>query len=94
MSEPPANSVVINYTDSNGLNKTDLQNWTATLVGAERGVATMLDTDEQMIIDVTLPTNTLAGYDSFTLQIVPPQGAAITIARTLPGAIGKVNDLH
>jgi archaellin len=94
MTEPPNNSVVINYTDSNGMNETDLQDWTATLVGAERGVATMLDTDEQMIIDVTLPENELAGYDSFTLQIVPPQGAAITISRTLPGAIGDVNDLH
>jgi flagellin FlaB len=94
MTEPPANAVVINYTDSNGVNSTNLQNWTATLVGAERGVATMLDADEQMVIAVTLPTNTLAGYDSFTLQVIPPQGAAITINRTLPGSIGKVMDLH
>ena len=94
MTVPPDNSVVINYTDSNGLNVTDVQDWTATLVGTERGVATMLDADEKMIIDVTLPTNTLAGYSSFTLQVIPPKGAAITITRTLLGAIADVMDLH
>ncbi len=88
------NSVVINYTDSNGMNETNLD-WTATLVGAERGEATMLDASEQMLLEVTLPAlNTLAGYDSFTLQIIPPKGAAITLERTLPGAIATVMDLH
>jgi flagellin FlaB len=95
MSEPPANGVIINYTDSTGMNETDLQDWTADLVGAERGVATMLDANEQMIITVTLPTsNALAGYDSFTIQVIPPKGAAITITRTLPGSIDDVMDLH
>jgi archaellin len=65
----------------------DVQDWTATLVGAERGVATMLDASEQMLIDITLPANTLVGYDEFTIQIIPPKGAAITIQRTLPGAL-------
>jgi flagellin FlaB len=88
------NSLVINYTDSNGMNETNID-WTAALVGAERGVATMLDASEQMVLSVTLPTtNTLAGYDVFTLQIIPPKGAAITIERTLPGAIATTMDLH
>jgi len=91
---PPDNSVVINYVDSTGLTAQDIQDWTATLVGAERGVATMLDASEQMLIDITLPANTLAGYDEFTIQIIPPKGAAITIQRTLPGAISDVMDLH
>jgi flagellin FlaB len=91
---PANNSVVINYVDSTGLTAQDIQTWTATLVGAERGVATMLDASEQMLIDVTLPANTLAGYDEFTIQIIPPKGAAITIQRTLPGAIADVMDLH
>ena len=95
MTVPPDNGVVINYTDSDGMNVTDVQDWTATLVGAERGVATMLDATEQMKMEVTLPAaNHLAGYDSFTLQVIPPKGAAITIARTLPGAIQSVMDLH
>jgi len=92
---PPNNSVVINYVDSNGLTTQDIQTWTATLVGAERGTATMLDASEQMLIEVTLdPLNALAGYDEFTIQIIPPKGAAITIQRTLPGAIASVMDLH
>jgi archaeal flagellin FlaB len=104
MTAPPNNSVVINYTDSTGLNvsniggKVDLAasgTWSAALVGAERGVADMLDADEQMVVTVTLPTdNKLAGYSSFTLQVIPPKGAAITITRTLPGAIAKTMDLH
>jgi flagellin FlaB len=88
------NSVVINYTDSDGMNESNLD-WTATLVGAERGEATMLEANEQMLVTVTLPpANTLAGYSSFTLQIIPPKGAAITIERTLPGAIAAAMDLH
>jgi len=51
-----------------------------------------------MVIDVTLPTtlptNTLAAYSTFTIQVIPPKGAAITITRTLPGAISDVMDLH
>jgi archaeal flagellin FlaB len=94
MTIPPNNGVVINYTDSDGMNVQDVQTWTATLVGAERGVATMLEANESMTIEVTLPVNTLAGYGNFTLQVIPPKGAAITITRTLPGAIAPVMDLH
>ena len=94
MTPPGNNSVVINYTDSTGLNSTDVQTWTATLVGKERGVAGMLDADEQMVIDVTLPTNTLAAYSTFTIQVIPPKGAAITVARTVPGVVAAVMDLH
>ena len=100
MTAPPNNGVVINYTDSTGANvpniggATGTGNWAAALEGKERGVATMLDADDQMKITVTLPTNTLAGYGSFTIQVIPPKGAAITITRTLPGAIQTVMDLH
>ena len=91
---PYANSVVINYTDSTGAHTEDVKTWTATVKGHERGVATMLEANEQMLIDVTLPSNTLTGYGSFTLQVIPPKGAAITITRSLPGAISNVMDLH
>jgi archaellin len=98
-----ANSVVINYTDSNGMNVSDVGSgtaaasgtWTAAVQGQERGVVTMLEANEQMIVTVTLPTdNSLAGYNTFTIQVIPPKGAAITITRTLPGAIDHVMDLH
>jgi len=91
---PYANSVVINYTDSTGLAVNDVKTWTATIKGQERGVATMLEANEQMLVDVTVPTNTLAAYGTFTLQVIPPKGAAITISRTLPGSLTGIMDLH
>jgi archaellin len=33
-------------------------------------------------------------YAQFTIQIVPPTGAAITITRSLPGSLSPVMDLH
>ena len=92
--DPYANSVVINYTDSPGLAVNDVKTWTATIKGQERGVATMLEANEQMLVDVTVPTNTLAAYGTFTLQVIPPKGAAITISRTLPGSLTGIMDLH
>ena len=103
MTAPTNNSVVLNYTDSTGMNVSDMGSgttaasgtWSAAIQGKERGVATMLEANEQMLVTVTLPTsNTLAGYSTFTIQVIPPKGAAITITRTLPGSISGVMDLH
>ena len=103
MTAPTANSVILNYTDSTGMNVSDMGSgsaaasgtWSAAIQGKERGVATMLEANEQMLVTVTLPTsNTLAGYSTFTIQVIPPKGAAITITRTLPGSIAGVMDLH
>jgi archaellin len=33
-------------------------------------------------------------YDTFTLQVLPPNGSALTIQRTLPGAIYNVMTLN
>jgi archaeal flagellin FlaB len=79
------NTLVINYTDSNGVQATNVD-WTATQVGGGND-DTNLDPNEQMLITVTLPTNTLAVYDSFTLQLIPAKGAAITLQRSLPTMI-------
>jgi flagellin FlaB len=37
---------------------------------------------------------TLVAYDTFTLELIPATGAAVTIERTLPGQITPVLDLH
>jgi flagellin FlaB len=87
------NNVVINYNDHD----VSVQNvdWTKELLGQERGGADMLDPDEAMLITVDVPdTATLEAYSSFTLQIIPTKGAAITLSRTLPASILAVNDLH
>jgi archaeal flagellin FlaB len=81
MNVAPDNTLVINYTDSTGLKDEDLV-WTATPVGAADADA-MLEPNEQMQISVTLPVNTMAVYDSFTLQIIPAKGSAITLERSL-----------
>jgi archaeal flagellin FlaB len=86
MAVAPDNTLVINYTDSDGLTGSDLV-WTATPVGAA-DADTLLEPNEQMQIEVTLDAaNDLGVYDSFTLQIIPAKGAAITLERTLPTMI-------
>jgi archaeal flagellin FlaB len=82
MTAAPANTLVINYTDSTGLTASDLV-WTADPVGGA-DADELLDPNEQMQIAVTLPVNTMVVYDSFTLQIIPAKGAAITLERSLP----------
>jgi archaeal flagellin FlaB len=84
------NTLVINYTDSNGATGTNLS-WTATQVGGGND-DTNLDPNEQMRVIVDLssvitPAQTLGVYDSFTLQIIPSKGAAITLQRSLPTMI-------
>jgi len=87
------NNVVINYSDASGL-YTDIT-WAKQLLGVERGGPDMLDPDEAMLITVDVPALvTLGAYDTFTLQIIPTKGAAITLKRTLPASILPINDLH
>jgi flagellin FlaB len=64
----------------------------------ERGTPNLLEADEQMVITVDIASvATLSApqrYDSFTLQIIPPNGATITIQRTLTGGMGAVFSLN
>ena len=50
----------------------------------------------QINITVSLitPPTMIEAYDSFTLEIIPQTGAAVTIQRTMPGEIDPVMDLH
>ncbi len=87
------NSVVINYSDGAVFEQN--VTWTKTLLGTERGGDDMLDPDEAFLITVDVPgTATLQAYDTFTLQIIPTKGAAITMRRSLPASILAINDLH
>jgi archaeal flagellin FlaB len=91
------NTMIINYTDSNGSSGTNVS-WTATQVGGGNDDSN-LDANEQMQIVVDLstviaPAQTLGVYDSFTLQIIPAKGAAITLQRTLPSMGGGTIDLN
>ena len=88
------NTTVISYTDSTGTYN-DVA-WTATPLGVDtEDTSGMLKPNEQMTIDVTLPKGASLGtYGTFTIQIVPATGAAITIERTLPGLLGASVDLN
>jgi archaeal flagellin FlaB len=87
MTAPTDNTFVINYSDSLGVTAQDLV-WTKTSLGAHAAdTDDMLGPNEQMHLIVTLPANTLGVYDSFTLQMIPAKGAAITVSRSLPGIL-------
>jgi flagellin FlaB len=89
---------------------TDLAAWESRVPGAthqwfyslssgstERGSASMLEGDEQMVIyvDITESTATApAAYDQFTVQVVPPAGATLTVQKTLPGGLTSVFSLN
>ena len=93
MTVPPDNVTVINYSDK--LVHDEDITWTKAVLGTERGDVDMLEADEQMQVTVTIPdTATLEAYGTFSLQIVPPKGATITIKRTLPGALSAITDLN
>ncbi|MDD5288581.1 MAG: flagellin [Dehalococcoidales bacterium] len=89
------NAVVINYWDDT----THAEGVSFTMALAtgstERGSASMLEGDEQFTITVTIPeAATIAAYDTFNLQVVPPTGAALTVKRTMPGVLDKVMNLN
>jgi archaeal flagellin FlaB len=95
-------SIVINYWDA-ALALTTLAqagltpDYTVTISdgSVERGAADILEGDEQFLVVVTLPAAAVvAAYDTFTLQIIPPSGATLTIQRTLPGGMTDVMNLN
>ena len=91
---PPPNAVtVIRYMDStiNTSNTT----WAASLLSTERGATDILEADEVMEVTLEVPTGTVLGpYDTFTIQVLPPTGAALTLQRTLGGSLKETNNLN
>ncbi len=89
------NSVVINYFD-NEVHSEDVT-WTSTISSGstERGAPNLLEADEQHVVTVTIP-DAAAGdaYDKFTVEIIPPTGATLSIERKIPGAIQTVMNLR
>jgi flagellin FlaB len=95
-------AVSINFWDDT-VNSSDVT-WTYALSAqsTERGSANLLEGDELIVVTVTIPDGTggdgvnaaVGIYDTFTLQILPPNGSALTIERTLPGAIYSVMTLN
>jgi archaellin len=61
---------------------------------SERGTANTLEGDEihQVVVDLS-GFDTIATYDWFAVEIVPPAGATIFVKRTMPGQLSAKMDL-
>jgi archaeal flagellin FlaB len=99
-------AIVVNYYDSS--NQTNIERdtwaswtgtsgkWTSQIAPGctERGSADTLENDELHVIRVDVPVGyTTSEYESFTVEVLPPSGAALTIKRTLPGQLDPKMDL-
>ena len=89
-----SSEVVFNYWDAD--NHTEGITATSFAISSgstERGNASFIEQDEQFILTLPL-ANTPATYETFTVQIVPPTGATLTIGRTVPGKVVPVTSLQ
>jgi len=87
-------AIVVNYFDDEVHSENVTATWTIHSSSTERGTSTFLEGDEMFTGLVTIPaTATLDTYKPFTIQVIPPTGATLTIRRTTPGQIVPVIDL-
>ena len=87
-------AIVVNYFDDDVHSENVTANWTIHGSSTERGSSIFLENDEVFSANITIPaTATLDTYHSFTIQVIPPTGATLTIARTTPGNLAPVVDL-
>lgn len=90
-------AVIINWYDKNYEVQLASSDWTSAITSGstERGSTNMLEMDEVHEILVTVPsTANISTYEEFTIQVIPPTGATVTIKRSTPGALDKVMDLY
>jgi len=93
--------IVINYNDSTQ-QVNDLA-WTASFIGKHSGSGNMLDVGDKVQITVDLTyinqnasaaANKVIHNHSFTLEVKPPTGAVLTIARTMPDRVQQIDNLN
>ncbi|MEE9398633.1 MAG: hypothetical protein V3V23_00010 [Dehalococcoidales bacterium] len=88
-------SIIVNYYDDLVHSENVTATFTRNVSSTERGSTAMLENDEIFTALITMPATANANaYDTFTVQLIPPTGATITIERTLPGTITPVVDLQ
>ena len=88
-------TIVYNYFDDTTHAEGLSANVTLSSGSAERGSPSAIEADEVHIVTVDIPvTANATSYRTFTIQMVPPKGASITIKRTIPGTILAVLDLQ
>jgi len=90
---PPNNVTVIKYIDDE-VNQ-QVADWTKTLLSVERGSTDVLEDDEVIEITVPVPAGTtLSAYEQFRIEIIPPKGATVTIARTTPASLSTIFNMN
>ncbi len=86
------NKMVVDYRDANQ-NKTNLA-WTVNwLVGNSDNLLSEGELAE-IDLDLTSLSPTLGANQAFTIEVKPPLGGTMTIARTTPAGLDTVIDLH
>lgn len=90
-------AVIINWYDKAYETQLSSSDWSSAITSGstERGSTNMMEMDEVHEILVTVPsTANISTYEEFTIQVIPPTGATVTIKRSTPGALDKVMDLY
>jgi flagellin FlaB len=88
-------TIVFNYFDDQVHYEGLTANISLSAGSTERGSANMIEGDEVHIVTLSLPADSnITAYKTFTIQVVPPSGATITLKRTLPGSLLNVMDLY
>ena len=89
-----SSEIVFNYWDADGHVEGIAPTSLALSGGStERGTSTFIEQDEQFLLTLPL-SRTPTAYEAFTVQIVPPVGASLTISRTVPGKVVPVTNLQ
>jgi archaeal flagellin FlaB len=90
-----ARTIVCNYFDDSVHVEGLSANVTISGGSTERGSVGVIEADEVHVITINIPTSAnVTTYKTFTVQLVPPTGASITVRRTLPGTLKSVMDLN
>ena len=90
-----SNTIIVNYFDKDVHSEALSANITLSGGSTERGTATMIEGDEVHLAVISLPASAnVTAYTTFTIELVPPSGATISIRRTLPGILQTVMNLN
>jgi len=94
------NKVIISYSDQ--YNQYPTLDWTTTVLTSTDN-DTMLDSNELFLITIDLSKVTdnastddekLGAYKEFAVELKPPNGAVLTIERTVPARVSRIVNLH
>lgn len=94
---PPSENVsplVVSYMDADNILPS--VNWTLQKLSTINS-DNLLDHNELFRITVLIPTTgniSIGPYDSFSLEIKPPDGPVLSIERTIPGRVNQFVNLH